>query len=101
MLEPFGRRHLWNVGKDFAHSIGHGVSHCGPVHEYPHYAFARSEKYAAPLAEGMVITNEPGFYQAGEYGIRIENIMCVIRTPFDGFLGFESMTLLPYCKELI
>ena len=41
-IEPFARRHLWKAGVDFGHSVGHGVSHCGPVHEYPHYAFARN-----------------------------------------------------------
>lgn len=76
-LEPFARHHLWQACQDFGHSVGHGVSHCGPVHEYPHYAFARSPSSQVPLAEGMVLTNEPGYYKTNEYGIRIENILTV------------------------
>ena len=76
-LESFARKHLWEIGCDFSHGVGHGVSHCGPVHEYPHYAFAKTEPYACPLESGMIITNEPGFYKEGYYGIRIENILHV------------------------
>jgi Xaa-Pro aminopeptidase len=44
-LEAFARKHLWDVHQDFGHGVGHGVSHCGPVHEYPHYAYARHPSY--------------------------------------------------------
>lgn len=103
VLDSFARQHLWDVGCDFSHGVGHGVSHCGPVHEYPHYAFARATPYASPLEPGMVITNEPGYYKEGEYGIRIENILHVTssHSNFKDFLEFENMTLVPYCKELI
>ena len=77
LLDSFARRHLWDAGCNFSHGVGHGVSHCGPVHEYPHYAFARSAQHACPLAPGMIITNEPGFYKEGKYGIRIENMLHV------------------------
>ena len=49
------------------------------------------------MQEGMIITNEPGYYKAGEYGIRIENILAVKQTANDKFLEFESLTLVPYC----
>ena len=102
VLDSFARQHLWDAGCDFSHGVGHGVSHCGPVHEYPHYAFARGAPYATPLESGMVITNEPGFYKEGQYGIRIENILHVTSSKrFENFLEFENMTLVPYCKELI
>jgi Xaa-Pro aminopeptidase len=101
-IESFARQHLWQVGKDFGHGLGHGVSHCGPVHEYPHYAFARSPQYQVPLTPGMVITNEPGYYETNEFGIRIENILTVTTVQEDPeFLGFENLTLVPYCKQLI
>ena len=100
MLEPMARRHLWEDHSDFSHSVGHGVSHCGPVHEYPHYAFARSDSHVLPLEKGMVITNEPGYYREGEFGIRIENMMEVVEEG-DEFLGFKCLTLVPYSKELV
>lgn len=100
ILEPMARRHLWDQHSDFQHSVGHGVSHCGPVHEYPHYAFARSDTHVLSLAPGMVITNEPGYYRAGEFGIRIENMMQVVEEGED-FLGFKCMTLVPYSRELV
>jgi Xaa-Pro aminopeptidase len=53
-----------------------------------------------PLAPGMVITNEPGYYKAHEYGIRIENILTVVDKQ-SNFLGFDNLTLVPYCKQLI
>lgn len=101
-IEALARRHLWEIGSDFSHGVGHGVSHCGPVHEYPHYAFAKSAPYACPLDSGMIITNEPGFYKEGSYGIRIENILHVCATEnHQNFLRFENMTMVPYCKELL
>ena len=59
--------------------MGHGVSHCGPVPEYPHHAYTKPgpQSPAIPLEAGMIITNEPGYYEEGKFGIRIENIMLV------------------------
>ena len=48
-LESMARRYLWEAGKDFEHGVGHGVSHCGPVHEYPHYAYAKPPGPHIPL----------------------------------------------------
>ena len=100
-LEPLARKHLWQIGQDFGHGVGHGVSHCGPVHEYPHYAYSRSLQSQVPLTAGMIITNEPGYYKANEYGIRIENILAVKQGNNEKFLEFESLTLVPYCSQLI
>jgi Xaa-Pro aminopeptidase len=78
-IEAIARRPLWAVGRDFKHGVGHGVSHCGPVHEYPHYAYAKPRPGAPliPLQPHMCITNEPGYYEQGQFGIRIENILKV------------------------
>jgi Xaa-Pro aminopeptidase len=96
-LDAFSRRHLWAVGSDYGHGVGHGVSFCGPVHEYPHYAYAKKDGIF--LASGMVITNEPGFYKTGHFGIRVENIMAVKKQ--NDFLAFDCLTLVPYCRQLI
>ena len=57
--------------------FGHGVSHCGPVHEYPHYAYPNPRPFTTliPLKSHMTITNEPGYYEEEPFGIRIENII--------------------------
>jgi Xaa-Pro aminopeptidase len=99
-VDSFARQYLWDLGLNFKHGVGHGVSHCGPVHEYPHYAYSRNST-AIPLKEGMIITNEPGYYKEGSYGIRIENILTVDKAKQLGYLKFRSLTLVPYCNNLI
>lgn len=103
-LDVIARRPLWEAGLDYDHGTGHGIGSYLGVHEGP----ARISKTASPvpLKPGMVFSNEPGFYKAGEYGIRIENLVAVeIR---DGvgpgekpFLGFETLTLTPIDLALI
>ncbi|CDW73923.1 x-pro aminopeptidase [Stylonychia lemnae] len=101
-IESIGRRHLWEVEKDFSHGIGHGVSHCGPVHEYPHYAYGKDKNSALALQENMIITNEPGYYLENQYGIRIENMLLIEKCENNHeFLKFKSLTLVPYSKNLI
>jgi Xaa-Pro aminopeptidase len=100
-LEGFARRHLWSIGKDFKHGVGHGVSFCGPVHEYPHFAYAKKSPLIH-LQPHMTITNEPGYYEEGQFGIRIENIMVVDKVLNNNdFLCFRPLTLVPYCSRLI
>lgn len=80
------------------------MSHCGPVHEYPHYAFAKTGvagSTAMLIQPGMIVTNEPGYYEEDKYGIRIENIMVVEKSTNEGFLKFRPLTLVPYCGRLI
>lgn len=91
-LDAFARRPLWDLGLDYDHGTGHGVGHFLAVHEQPQ-RFDRLINEIA-LAPGMVTTIEPGYYKAGEYGIRIENQVEVVKNA-DGFLSFRSLTLVP------
>ena len=96
-LDVLARSHLWNVGKNYDHGTGHGVGSFLSVHEGP---CSISKNSPQPLQIGMILSNEPGFYQEGEYGIRLENLMLV--TEFDEkFLCFETLTLAPFDFNLI
>jgi Xaa-Pro aminopeptidase len=101
-LDVLARLYLWKVGLDFDHGTGHGVGSYLNVHEGPH----RISKIANSVAlqPGMIVSNEPGYYKAGEYGIRLENLITVIKSPVLGereMLTFENLTLIPYDKKLI
>ena len=96
-LDVLARSHLWNVGKNYDHGTGHGVGSFLSVHEGP---CSISKNSPQPLQIGMILSNEPGFYKEGEYGIRLENLMLV--TEFDEkFLCFETLTLAPFDFNLI
>ncbi len=102
-IDAFARRALWEAGLDFDHGTGHGVGSYLGVHEGP--ASISKPLRPAPLLPGMLMSNEPGYYVAGEYGIRLENLIFVVeadlpeaRTPF---LRFESITLVPFERRLI
>jgi Xaa-Pro aminopeptidase len=102
-LDPFTRAALWRAGLDFDHGAGHGVGSYLSVHEGP----ARISKLGhAPLKRGMILSNEPGYYQAGSYGIRIENLVLVVEAPsVEGaekpLNAFETLTLVPIDRRLI
>ncbi|XGA08716.1 MAG: aminopeptidase P family protein [Wolbachia endosymbiont of Xenopsylla cheopis] len=96
-LDILARMHLWQAGLDYSHSTGHGVGSYLAVHEGPH-AIAKGNDI--PLQPGMILSNEPGYYKPGEYGIRIENLMYVEEKK-EGFLGFKQLTCVPYDKRLI
>ncbi len=101
-LDILARRFLWKNGMNYGHGTGHGVGHFLNVHEGP--MAIRQEYNENSLEPGMVVSNEPGFYREGEYGIRTENmIVCVEReaTEFGQFLGFETLTLCPIDTSLI
>ncbi|WP_432349856.1 aminopeptidase P family protein (plasmid) [Shinella yambaruensis] len=91
-LDAFARRPLWDLGLDYDHGTGHGVGHFLSVHELPQRFDRRINEIV--LTPGMVTTIEPGYYKAGEYGIRIENQVEVVSEP-DGFLRFRTLTLIP------
>ncbi len=98
-LDTLARQFLWQDGITYNHGTGHGVGAYLGVHEGP---IGFSPRYPLPLEVGNVISNEPGFYKAGEYGIRIENLVCVVESPkFPGYLEFETLTLAPIDKRLI
>ena len=102
-LDVLARQHLWSAGLDFDHGTGHGVGAYLSVHEGP----ARINKSdRTPLEPGMILSNEPGFYKQGDFGIRIENLVMVHEaSPVDGgdrpMLGFETLTLAPIDRRLI
>ena len=99
MIEVLGRRNLWAAGLDFAHSIGHGVGTFLNVHEGPN-GISRVNKTV--IEAGMCVSDEPGYYKDGEFGIRIENvIICQKHPEFPDYLMWENMTVAPYCRELI
>jgi Xaa-Pro aminopeptidase len=102
-LDPLARQFLWQAGLDFDHGTGHGVGSYLSVHEGP----ARISKLGgAPLKRGMILSNEPGYYRAGAYGIRIENLILVTEAaPVAGaekpLNAFETLTLAPIDRRLV
>lgn len=97
-LDILARQFLWNSGLDYKHGTGHGVGYFLNVHEGPH---GISKYNNTPLQAGMVISNEPGYYKVGEYGIRIEALVLVKNSGNTGFLEFETLTKCFIDKELI
>jgi Xaa-Pro aminopeptidase len=102
-LDSFARQSLWAAGLDFDHGTGHGVGSYLSVHEGP----ARISKLGTtPLRRGMILSNEPGYYKAGAYGIRIENLVLVVEAaavpgaekPLN---AFETLTLAPIDRRLV
>ncbi|MBE1205237.1 aminopeptidase P family protein [Aminobacter carboxidus] len=91
-VDAFARRPLWELGLDYDHGTGHGVGHFLSVHEQPQRFDKRVNEIA--LKPGMVTTIEPGYYKAGQYGIRLENQVEVVEAG-DGFMTFRSLTLVP------
>ena len=117
-LDAFARRALWDVGLDYDHGTGHGVGSYLSVHEGP-ASLSRAGRMV-PLAPGMILSDEPGYYRAGAYGIRLENLLLVQRAGAPGgplgasepqgaaprgaskpFLRFETLTLAPFDRRLI
>ncbi|KAK3811248.1 MAG: Creatinase/aminopeptidase [Benniella sp.] len=107
LLDILARRALWADGLDFRHGTGHGVGAFLNVHEGPHGCGTRIAYNDIPLVPGMTLTNEPGYYEDGGFGIRIENIMLVrkVETPHNfggrGYYGFEHVTLVPIQLKMI
>ncbi len=101
-LDPFARRALWEAGIDFDHGTGHGVGSFLSVHEGPQRI---SKLGHVALETGMILSNEPGYYREGHYGIRIENLLVVEERHPPGAerptLGFENLTLAPIDRSLI
>ena len=103
-LDVLARQALWQHGLDFDHGTGHGVGVYLGVHEGPQ-SISKAWR-ATPLSPGMIVSNEPGYYRVGEYGIRIENLQYVTpEADIEGgerpMLGFKCLTLAPLSRELI
>ena len=101
-LDTLARAALWQAGRDYAHGTGHGVGAFLNVHEGPQSISHRSTE--AALEPGNIQSNEPGYYEPGEFGIRIENLVEVVKdesvAPRD-FLRFDTLTLCPIEKRLV
>ena len=102
-LDPFARRALWAAGFDFDHGTGHGIGSYLSVHEGPQ---GIAKGAMTVLEPGMIISNEPGYYKQGAFGIRIENLVVVnVPTPVPGgerpMHSFETLTLAPIDKNMI
>jgi Xaa-Pro aminopeptidase len=107
-LDAFARRPLWEAGLDYAHGTGHGVGSFLSVHEGPQRIAKSGGGQAGTeqeLLPGMILSNEPGYYKTGEYGIRIENLVLVEERAIAGaegpFMGFETLTFAPIDRALI
>ena len=120
MLDVFARKALWEVGKDYGHGTGHGVGAALNVHEGPHSISPRWANKEV-LKKGMVTSNEPGFYDDGNFGIRIENLLEIVdvaasteeingeglppskkqKKEAKTFLKFAHLTQIPIQKNLI
>jgi Xaa-Pro aminopeptidase len=98
-LDTIARYALWQEGLDYDHGTGHGVGSFLSVHEGPQRISKAPNTVA--LQPGMIISNEPGYYKEGEYGIRIENLVVVRESSHKGFLQCETLTCVPIDKKLI
>ncbi len=98
-IDVLARQFLWQDGVTYNHGTGHGVGAFLGVHEGP---VGISSRYTAPFEPGNVLSNEPGYYKTGEYGIRIENLIVVREAEgFSGYLDFETITLAPIDTRLV
>lgn len=107
-LDAFARQFLWRAGVDYGHGTGHGVGSYLGVHEGPQRISKASGGQAGTdqeLYAGMILSNEPGYYKGGEYGIRIENLILTVTRDIPGgegdWLGFETLTFVPIDRTLV
>ena len=101
-IDALARAPMWREGYNYMHGTGHGVGSYLNVHEGPHQI--RMEWRSAPLQAGMTVTNEPGLYLEGKFGVRIENTLLIVpaeTTAYGDFLKFETLTLAPIDKKPI
>jgi Xaa-Pro aminopeptidase len=107
-LDTLARQYLWQAGLNYAHGTGHGVGSYLSVHEGPQRISPVGSSQSGgdePLKAGMFLSNEPGYYKTGEYGIRIENLVLVVPLEIEGaekrMLAFETLTFAPIDRRLI
>ncbi|XP_071722446.1 aminopeptidase P1 [Rutidosis leptorrhynchoides] len=106
-LDVLARIPLWKYGLDYRHGTGHGVGSYLNVHEGPHQISFRPHARNVPLQTTMTVTDEPGYYEDGNFGIRLENVLVVNKADTDfnfgdkGYLSFEHITWAPYQTKMI
>lgn len=106
-LDTLARQYLWQNGLEYRHGTGHGIGSFLNVHEGPIGIGTRIQYSEVPLAVGNVISNEPGYYEDGDFGIRIENVFMVqereTKHKFGDkpYFGFEHVTMTPMCRKLV
>ena len=101
-LDILARKALWNKGLNYGHGTGHGVGHYLSVHEGP--MSIRPENNNEPIRAGQILSDEPGLYREGKYGIRIENVLVCkneCQTDFGNFLSFDTLSMCPIDRKLI
>ena len=107
-FDSFARMHLWHAGVDYAHGTGHGVGSFLSVHEGPQRIAKAAGGQAGTgqeLLAGMILSNEPGYYKVGHFGIRTENLVLVEEREIAGaegrYFGFETLTYAPIDRALV
>ena len=107
-LDTLARMHLWAAGVDYGHGTGHGVGSYLSVHEGPQRISKSGGAFPGtdtPIEAGMILSNEPGYYKQGAFGIRIENLVLTVPAKIDGaegeWLGFETLTFVPLDRRLV
>lgn len=98
-LDYLAREPLWEYGLDYNHGTGHGVGYLLNVHEGPNAI--RLKRAGTPFVPGMITSNEPGVYLEGQYGIRLENLILCVHAEIEGFLKFETLTMVPFDRDAI
>lgn len=107
LLDAFARKPLWEIGRDYKHGTGHGVGSALCVHEGPHVLSFKPAAQATALDAGFLTSNEPGYYETGAFGIRIENILAVAVSggdkagPERSFFEFETLTFVPLQQNMM
>ncbi|EME82386.1 uncharacterized protein MYCFIDRAFT_138889 [Pseudocercospora fijiensis CIRAD86] len=106
-LDTLARQYLWQNGLEYRHGTGHGVGSFLNVHEGPIGIGTRVQYSEVPLSVGNVISDEPGYYEDGSFGVRVENVIMVkeVKTRYNfgdkPYFGFEHVTMVPMCRKLI
>lgn len=100
-LDTIARQALWREGLDYGHNTGHGVGNHLNIHEGPMIGKEPGPTSSIPLELGMIVTNEPGYYAAGDFGLRIESHMVVVASRYPHFLEFETISRLPIDPRLV
>ena len=100
-LDTIARQPLWREGMSFAHATGHGVGSYLNIHEGPYIGREPGPLTTVPVEPGMIVTNEPGYYAPGDFGVRLESHMVVIESRHAGFLELETLSRLPIDPQLV